>query len=275
MENLVRYRYSNIYYKSYESVDSGDRIVYTLSDERNWNRLTIQGPARRIAATGPQLPIDNVPALRCRKWPDCASEWLTRERSYNWPQRDLIEYFKQLGCFLVCVGQPGSNEYLLQWRWSFSLQERHLVSRFNSVQLKCYILLKIIKKDIINNALGEDVLTSYHCKTCLLYLIENTPQVFWTPDNLLICLYECLQKIMECVETRNCPNYFIPAENMFKGRMDEQKRIKLRDLLRLVISSDFKYLLSVRTANLGDRLMNNITGRIPEVKKELLLSSYD
>ena len=107
---------------------------------------------------------DNVIALRCQNWPACAIEWCTRRRPYSWPSKELIDSFKQLGCFFVCVGRPLSGENDKQWRMSFSLQERYLVSHFNS--LKCYVLLKIIKNDLISNVVGENTLTSYHCTTC-------------------------------------------------------------------------------------------------------------
>ena len=141
---------------------------------------------------------------------------------------------------------------------SFSLQERYLVSHFNSVQQKCYVLLKIIKKELISKALGENCLTSYHCKTCILYMLEKKHTTFWTTENFLICVCECLEEILKYVETRNCPNYFIPDVNMFEGRLTETNRIKLRDFLRWLLASDLKYLLNLKTARLGDRFRVSI-----------------
>ena len=121
---------------------------------------------------------DLVLAVRSLSWPDCASEWLVRERHYNWPSQEQIDKCKTLGCFFVQVGHPKSDEYHLQWRISFSLQERLLDTDFNSVHLKCYILLKMMKKERVHKSLGEKSLTSYHFKTCMLYMIENTPGEF-------------------------------------------------------------------------------------------------
>ena len=220
------------------------------------------GPARSISETDTAIACDFVDAHRCRKIPGCASEWFTRRRYYNWPTAEWIDKCKTLGCLFVYVGHPNSEEKHLQWRMSFSLQERFLVTQFNSVQLKCYILMKIIKKDIIHKAVGEKSITSYHCKTCLLYLIENTPAEFWREENLLVCLYSCLSKILRCVETMDCPNYFIPDENMFDGRLHGEIQTKLCVLLRNILSSDFQFLLKLETDDLGERFRDAIVSGV-------------
>lgn len=130
----------------------------------------------------------------------------------------MIESCKEFGCIFVPVGHPHSDEQHLQWRISLSRQERFLVTQFNSVQLKCYILLKMIKKEQIHSYV-QDSLSSYHIKTCMMYMIENTPNDFWQPANLLSCTIACLKMISLRVETGICPNYFIPAENMFERRV--------------------------------------------------------
>ena len=239
------------------SYDKEDRIVFICSSDI-MNDQDIHGPARSTPATETYYAFDYVPAVRCRKIPDCASEWFTRQRRYNWPTTELIDKCKALGCFYVFVGHPDSEEKHLQFRISFSLQERLLVTQFNSVQLKCYIVMKIIKKDIIHKDLGEKSLTSYHCKTCLLYLIENTPAEFWREDNLLVCLYTYMSQILRCVEKMDCPNYFIPDENMFAGRLNREIHIKLRMVLKNLLSADFQFLLKLKTDDLGERFQDAI-----------------
>ena len=217
--------------------------------------VVINGPARTTPGTWHSLAIDKVIAFRCRKIPHCALEWFTRQRHYNWPTPEWIDQCKTLGCFVVYVGHPDSEERHIQWRLSFSLQERFLVTRFNSVQLKCFILMKIIKKDIIYKDVGEKSLTSYHCKTCLLYLIENSPAEFWREENLLFCFCTYLRQILRCVETMECPNYFLPDENMFNGRLHGKIQIKLRMVLRNILVSNFRILFELNTDDLGRRLM--------------------
>ena len=254
--------------------DNRNRIIYTLSHEELLSGTVVHGPARTEDETNIQVAMDHVFALRCQKWPACAAEWLTRRRPYNWPSRELIDRFKTQGCFFVCVGHPLSDESDKQWRMSFSLQERYLVSHFNSVQLKCYVLLKIIKKEIIFKAVGEKSLTSYHCKTCMLYMIEHTTSEFWSTENFLICVCECLKEILEYVETGYCPNYFIPNENMFEGRITGMNRIKLCDVLRWLLASDLKYLVNLKTGDLGEKFREAIFSGVERSKYSILFTFH-
>ena len=240
--------------------DAKDRLV-VRSDVKLLLYLGVteyHGPAATIEDSHFRRSVDNVTAVMCKTWPDCADEWLTRQRLHNWPSQEQIEKCKTLGCFFVQAGHPDSSEKHFEWRISFSLQERLLVTDFNSVQLKCYVLLKMIKKEKVHATLGEKSLTSYHFKTCMLYMIESTPAEFWVEDNLPACLYNILCKMLRWVETGECPNYFIPKENMFEGRLTNQQQGKLSNLLRNLLSVDFKFLLDIKCDMLGERLQEGL-----------------
>ena len=196
---------------------------------------------------------DDVTALESSKWPDCASEWLVRQRYFQWPSNDMIKRCKELGCLFVPKGHPFSDEQHLQWRISLSLQERFLVTQFNSVQLKCYVLLKILKKERVDCHM-KDVLSSYHLKTCMFYMIENTPTDFWRPENLLNCCIGCLKTVLLCVEKGNLPNYFIPAENMLDRLPRGQDRLQLYRILQDLVYADCTMFNDIQCDRLGDRL---------------------
>ena len=137
--------------------------------------------------TNSSLRLDMVKAFQCSSWPAFCSEWLTRNRSANWPSQKIIDICKDFGCLFVPVGHPISDEQDLLWRASLSRQVRLFITNFNSVQLKCYILLNIIKKELIAPRI-PDSLSSYHLKTCMLFLMESTTLSIWKPDNLLVYL---------------------------------------------------------------------------------------
>ena len=258
----VRISAANDPSSTFVKVDGDNRYVFTIT-----NLAT--GSVRFGEIRGPALTnsraVDYIPAVRCRHWPSMASEWLTRRRRKGWPPTDVTTKCKDLGCFFVQVGHPNSDENDLQWRNSFSLAERELVTIFNSVQLKCYILLKVLKKDIISDTIAENILTSYHCKTCILFMIENTASSFWVPNNLLACLQMCLDLILRWCTAAFCPNYFIPAENMFEGRIHSSSMIRLRHILNLLILSESKYLVSLQTDNLGKHLTKALSARSKHV----------
>lgn len=178
-------------------LDRKNRLVcsFEFPDEA-MDELERHGPALASTETvGPNASqsLDTVIGIYGNMWPECASEWLTRDRPYNWPSPEVIEECKALGFIVVPVGHPHSAEQDLLWRLSFSHQERNFVTQFNSTQYKCYVTLKLIKKDIILRIMQTESLSSYHCKTCMFYMIENTPASFWLPDNLLQCILSCLK----------------------------------------------------------------------------------
>ena len=238
--------------------DKYDRLVFAHKrfDYKDMKCLIDEkhGPAYTRHRRGDVTAMDFVSAFRCRSVPACASEWFSRNRRYNIPTPSQIDACKVLGCLFVAIGHPFSAEQNLEWRISFSHQERRLITSFNAVQLRCYVLLKMIKKNVISLFLKREVLTSYHCKTCILYLIENTPPSFWSPSNLLACLSSCLKLITLWSEQGVCPNYFIPSENMFQKPSRFMIVGALCSILKRLVDAEFGWLLYLDTFDFGARL---------------------
>ena len=163
----------------------------------------------------------------------------------------MINNCKELGCLFVPVGHPHSEEQHLLWRISPSHQERLLLTSFNSVQLQCYILLKLIKKEVIGRLIEGESLSSYHCKTCMLYIIENTPEDFWNPENLVVCLESSLRLLEDWTIKGVCPNYFMPAENMFERRIHGELRLELSKVLQMLVNGKCRYLCLIEDTEFG------------------------
>ena len=205
--------------------------------------LTKHGVAFKMDNKGDYPDIDFVPALHSKVLPDCITDCLMRKRNSDVFTASVVEACKSYGCLFVRKEHCQSKDSHLLWRISPSHQERFLMFNFNSVQHKCYVLLKLIKKEIINPALGSEVLTSYHCKTAMLHLIDMTPSQFWTPDNLLFYLITALHCLLMWSMDSNCPNFFISDENMFRWRISRHLLKRLSDELFRLISLDFVSLL--------------------------------
>ena len=88
--------------------------------------IYVNGPAIRLNLPGREH--DCVYALKGKSWPECAREWLSRRREYGWPSSELIDKCKYMGFLLVPIGHPLSEEKDKQYRLSFSIQERTLVT---------------------------------------------------------------------------------------------------------------------------------------------------
>ena len=210
------------------------------------------GPAMTSHKTLNNVAIDKVYAVECKSTREFLTNWIGRKR--NWPTEDIIQTCKTLGCLFVPVGHPNSADQTQQWRLSFSHQEKMLVTHLNATQYKCFLVFKMIKKDIISKYVAES-LSSYHIKTCILYALENTPYGLWKPENLVSCISLCLRKLFEWVQAGYCPNYFIPEENMFDRRVHGIVRKRLRNVLHQLISADCKFLTSIQCDGLGQRLL--------------------
>ncbi|KAL3859567.1 hypothetical protein ACJMK2_009783 [Sinanodonta woodiana] len=212
---------------------------------------------------------DIVVALQSHSWPYTASEWITRHREHNWPSPETIVSIQQSGIFVVPVGHTQSPERHLEWRISFSYGEKILVWQFNSTQYKCWLVLKMINKYFIKKMFGEKVLTSYHWKTCMFYMIETTPSVLWQPQNALSCIDLCLMKMCTWVEDCNCPNYFIPAENMFQDKVNGPVQRKLANMLHDLLKQKGRYLTMIPFDGIGQKLNIACQSSITHIKYEM------
>ena len=221
--------------------------------------VTKHGVAFKQNNKGDIPDFDYVYALHSKVLPDCVNDSLMRKRNSNFLTPKVVEACKSYVCLFVRKEHCQSKESHLLWRISPSHQERFLMFNFNSVQHKCYVLLKLIKKDIINLALGSEVLTSYHCKTAILHLINMTPSQFWRPDKLLFCLNTALHCLLLWSKESNCPNFLIPDENMFRWRISRHLLKRLSDELFRLISLDFVSLLrSIKTDYLYYRIQLHV-----------------
>ncbi|KAK3587131.1 hypothetical protein CHS0354_006773 [Potamilus streckersoni] len=218
------------------------------------NHVDSHGPAITTLMNG--LSCDMVVAIPCRYWPDEVSRRMSTARiNYNWPTKRMMDVIKQTPVLLVPVGQRSSPQQHLEWRLSFSFAEKLLMMQFNSTQYKCYVMLKFIKKTFINVHDVENVLTSYHCKTCMFYLIVDTPASLWQPNNLMLCMDLCLKLLLSWVQSANCPNFFVPDENMFLGKLTCLAQEKIARILQDLLQQNGRYVTIIPHENIGDNVV--------------------
>lgn len=192
--------------------------------------------------------LDEVQCYRCKTWPAVAHEWLLRTRCNGWPSEETIDELKTLGFFVVKESYPFSQEINLQWRIYFTLQERQLIFNLTDVQYKCYVILTMLNRDVLQ----IDCITSYHWKTCLFYIIEENQAIVWERKLLFHCVRLCIKRMLVWVKRGYCPDYFIPTENMFKGKMIYSVRVLLENKLEELLKVGFDCLLQVHSNNLCD-----------------------
>ena len=189
--------------------------------------------------------FDFAICLRGAIWPAMAKQRLMSCNSRTWLPDPLKDKLLSGGCVYVPVGPRNSSDYDMLWRISFALAERQLILRMTYAQILCYALLKIVLKECINkNDLTRDLLCSYFMKTCLFWVIEETDnnENIWSSANLFNCFNLCITKITGWVNDCVCPNYFLPQNNMFIGRIHDGNKSNLLDILHM-ITDDTRALL--------------------------------
>ncbi|XP_076072060.1 cyclic GMP-AMP synthase-like receptor 2 [Mytilus galloprovincialis] len=162
--------------------------------------------------------MDFAFCLHNKSWVNPANQWVTRPTN-SWPaaevKRDIIDH----GVLFVPIGVKGSNNEEIEWRLSFSVGEKLLIYTFSHTQLLCYVLLKILLKDVIN-IYSKALLCSYFLKTIIFWVSEELQPSVWTPEHLIPCFMKCFRRLIYCVNYSVCPHYFIPENNLFENKIE-------------------------------------------------------
>ncbi|VDI42924.1 Hypothetical predicted protein [Mytilus galloprovincialis] len=176
--------------------------------------------------------FDLAMCLKCDKWICQAQPWVYRSRT-AWPKPEIISKIISFGVLFVPIGCKGSIHENLEWRISFSVAEKFLIYSFNHTQLLCYALLKIFLKEIVErNADLKGLLCSYFLKTLMCWILEETDQALWRPDNIIPCFMACLQRLLYYVRYSNLPHYFIPEKDLFYSRFNVMNKHRLEIILK-------------------------------------------
>ncbi|KAL3847825.1 hypothetical protein ACJMK2_018717 [Sinanodonta woodiana] len=186
--------YLDICNNNVNAIDSLYRTVLTNTIHHPLG--IVSGPACHYHHARKEFSTDVVYALRRSRWPQEGNEWFRRPRLNGWPTRIHIENAREYGCFVTPVGHPHSPECHLECRLSFSIAEREHTRSFEDTTMKVYILLKMIQKTYIEPVIG-DAFSSYHCKVCMLWMKERTPNSLWSNINIMYFLVICIRQLYE------------------------------------------------------------------------------
>ncbi|XP_053375968.1 uncharacterized protein LOC128547372 [Mercenaria mercenaria] len=115
--------------------------------------------------------FDDVLAFRC-VFPTIIDTWCNRERSKDWPSKELVENVKEMEVYVVPVRVKGSKDEHLQWRICLTQVELAMVQSFNDTQIKVYGALKMITKHHLTPRCEN--ITSYIIKIVLFWQMEQT-----------------------------------------------------------------------------------------------------
>ena len=162
--------------------------------------------------------------LQCDIWPDNATDCISTLNQCGWPSHDTIRSIFNDGILFVAIGAKHSLLERTEWRMSFSLAEKKLFYSMNHTQFLCYGLLKIFMKEAIDANLDiKGLLCSYFLKTALFWEIVSSPND-WNPSTLLSKFLNCICRLIQWIIRSYCPNFFVPQNNMFEGKIEGSNR---------------------------------------------------
>lgn len=196
----------------------------TLIDRYDMNEFLLsQHPLASQLMAYKKFSMHVHPSVICFRWPSEASEWAARSRTRGWPSAALVKSVTATGCHLTPCVVERSESRRAMFRYSFSVAEVMLIRTWNHVQRYVFNILRLIKKDAAKQmrARGHDsVVDTYHFKTLMLWACETRPAEFWQKGNVRSSIGELLCQMVECLVEKNCPNYFIPTNNLFEHLTD-------------------------------------------------------
>ncbi|XP_052239720.1 uncharacterized protein LOC127850612 isoform X4 [Dreissena polymorpha] len=181
--------------------------------------------------------------------------WIDRCRGKHWPPVQLLEAARIAPCFLVPAGHPDSDYKREEWRLSPDLIERMLTFSFNMTQIKCYIVLKLIKKSLFAYIVG-DAITSFHCKTIMFFTMERTHPSLWCQHNLMSVLLLCLHLLRRWLRLGRLPHYIIEGVNLFDGKLSKLLQKRLLVYIDSLISNNLQDVFCIGIDNISCRLQS-------------------
>src|SRR6218665_542358 len=200
-------------------------LVFLMTGISQFEFFTYRkGPARKLpdyfqwftVSSSRNPDVDAVLSILCPGWPTAAIPWTTRSRPRGWPTNDAIDVVVNGGHHLVEKSHPLHTGADILWRISFSKAESYLIESWTREQKDIYYLLRFIKQNVIKTlgSSSQTALCTYHFKTLMLWQCEKRPNEFWMRDNISTAIVTILCEMIVWLIDKNCPNYFIPENNM-------------------------------------------------------------
>ncbi|KAK3101386.1 hypothetical protein FSP39_003168 [Pinctada imbricata] len=198
---------------------SSNKLVELLSSVNNRNGVSFRPHGPCISSTIEATDLDLAITLSSETWPMEAVGCVQRLLRRRWPSDDVITNMVSDGCLFVPVGCKMSPDADVEWRMSFSLAEERLVRFMNHTQFLTYGLLKLFLKEVVEeNDETRGFLCSYFMKTLVFWEIIES-DIPWTPSCLLQNVWNCFRRLLSWISNGYCPNFFIPENNMFCGKI--------------------------------------------------------
>ncbi|KAH3859045.1 hypothetical protein DPMN_101691 [Dreissena polymorpha] len=246
---------------------SHTNLFLELTEELNEKVGAIEqhGPALTI-----DLNIDMIFAIYCPTLPNDLLAITLRHKPGHWPKHETVEKARGMGMFLVAPGNLCNTsvyrsrlgyltvrypkEFLCaQWRMSTNRIERLLMFDLNIIQMKTYILLKMVRKEFLAPVV-DGRLSTFHIKTAFLFTLENIPEEEWQTENIIKCAIYSIYILRRFLKRRFCPHYTVASVNLFAGKLEMGDYETLEYKLITMAKSKLECVFRIQIDDLGSRL---------------------
>ncbi|KAL4218379.1 hypothetical protein ACF0H5_023116 [Mactra antiquata] len=251
---------------------------YQLDDKFNGKNTEREGPARYYQ-TPDGKDFNFLHGFYCTSWPrEVSNTFLVNKDRLFWPSDQLLQDVLQSRCFVVPKGSDNGPDSDIEWRLSFSFGERLLMFDLNTVQIRCYILMKYVKTAFLDNVPDcKGIISSYICKTALFHTVSRTSKSEWIEEQLLVYFNKCLCTLQKFIDEENCPHFIMPLNNLLLNKLDGITRVRLFQKLQTIIESNGCALLDIKIDNFGELLSGECIKSQIEYSKNInfyLLSAW-
>jgi len=176
--------------------------------------------------------LDEVYAVHSPYWPEEANEWITRHRKRGFPSKTVIKQVVKYGCDFVQVSHRFSEPHNGEWRFSFSKAELFIANSWTIPQKIVYSTLWVLnKKEIASGSI-----CTYYFKTLMFWACEEKPARFWLNEKycLIQAVTVVLAKMMGCLKSKFCANYFIRGNNMMDHLIGKDLSSEIENLQKII-----------------------------------------
>merc|ERR1712045_374834 len=163
--------------------------------------------------------VQITPAFKCSGvWPRSAAHWPMP--TIPWPHPNLVAEVKTEGFDLLskeCLSLQGKQSAMEGDAWVISFFEAENRLLQGGCRRRCLSILKTLRDQHLD--LPGNPVTSYICKTLLLYECEKHPREFdWDESCIGDRLNGIFLQLISCLQCKRCPHYFLPNLDLFKGK---------------------------------------------------------
>lgn len=201
-------------------------IIYFLLVAQACDKSTYRDVLKMVSDTSEvklrireRFVVQITPAFKCSGvWPRSAAHWPLPH--IPWPHPNLVAEVKTEGFDLLskeCLSLQGKQSAMEGDAWVISFFEAENRLLQGGCRRRCLSILKTLRDQHLD--LPGNPVTSYICKTLLLYECEKHPREFdWDESCIGDRLNGIFLQLISCLQCKRCPHYFLPNLDLFKGK---------------------------------------------------------